>query len=102
MDQQYMTAKSMCMLIQTQVHNLQLIQFPSHCGKQNVWDLVLFLNAVWTACQMMSMAEHPNILLHVAPFDHDKTCHLQLMLSLQTSSLCSVVAKNIKQLFNIW
>ena len=91
--QQYMTAKSMCMLIQTQLHNLQLIQFPSHCGKQNLRDLIWFLNAVWTACQMMSTAEeHPNILLHmikaIIVFSHS-----QLMLSLQTSSLCSIVAK---------
>ena len=66
---------SPCVLIQTQIHNLQLIPFPSHCGKQkNLRDLILFLNAAWTACQMMSTAEeHPNILLHVAPFDHDKS-----------------------------
>jgi len=57
---------------------------------------------------MISTAEeHPNILLHVAPFDHDKSYNpLQSFPTYahpHQTSLCSVVAKkNIKQLVNIW
>jgi len=71
--QQYMTAKSTCMLFQTQIHNLQLIQFPSYCGKQK--DLRFDFNSerrVNCLSDDVKAEEHPNILLHLAPFDHDE------------------------------